>query len=300
MKRRLTESVRTCTISEKGLEPRFVRNRQQAEGACDGKECSTFMSRTSWFFSVRKWFKLIFVYRFKYLAAMVAYANPTVRRWLIKAIGYKSIDCSPEFWDSELRGSKSFWLGTGLPLEARRCVILAFIRPLLVRPVSLLDIGCGSGLMLQALDGATVERYVGVDISKHAIEEAAKNLAGHKHWNNVRLEVSDLRDFTPQDSSLFDAIVFNEVLYLIDAEEVVEQLKRYANWLQPHGYFCISMKDNPKSHLIYRLVSRHFEPVQSILLQVRPRKVGYRLVRNGYTARFVIATFRLKGQAPKR
>src|SRR5215468_6312380 len=46
------------------------------------------------------------------------------------------------------------------------------------RPFSFLDIACGdAGQMSRTLAGTTVRHYHGIDLSEHALELAAKNLA---------------------------------------------------------------------------------------------------------------------------
>jgi SAM-dependent methyltransferase len=53
-----------------------------------------------------------------------------------------------------------------------------FLLKRLANPFMLLDLGCGdAGFMAQAMKGTAISRYLGVDLAKVALDQAAKNLA---------------------------------------------------------------------------------------------------------------------------
>jgi 2-polyprenyl-3-methyl-5-hydroxy-6-metoxy-1,4-benzoquinol methylase len=92
----------------------------------------------------------------------------------------------------------------------------------LVRPRSILEVGCGEGYMLEALADADlgIELH-GVDISESAIEDARARLAGRAH-----LDVVDARELA-RDGKQFDMVVMLEVLEHIDnPREILPILER--------------------------------------------------------------------------
>ncbi len=100
---------------------------------------------------------------------------------------------------------------------------------------SVLDLGCGTGLLGQALvDKFKVSKLVGVDLSPNMIEQSrAKNI--YQELCNVDL-ISYLQQITPD----VDLIVSTDVLiYIGDLEPV---LAGCYHCLKPGGYFCFSVE----------------------------------------------------------
>ena len=223
----------------------------------------------------------------------ILYVSPRLASLLSRSIGNASKYQDPTFWDSELRGPKAFYLGEDLPLKVRRTIIAALIRHTLPTAQSLLDVGCGAGGLALALGGQGIHKYVGVDMSRHAIRKAKKNVTENDNMRYVRFYISSLSDFTPENNSRFDAIVFSEILYYLSVEEAMAQFECYRNFLQPNGMFCISMLNYPKSRAIYRAMSKRFDHIDSILFQVHRscHGVKYRTVTNQEIPVFVAAVF---------
>lgn len=96
---------------------------------------------------------------------------------------------------------------------------------------SILEIGCGEGLLPSRLDHARYSRYLGIDISSTAID-----LANHLRDEKTAFVVGDARAFVP--GARFDVIVFSECLeYFAD---VVGVVRRYEQFLAPGGVFIVS------------------------------------------------------------
>jgi len=96
---------------------------------------------------------------------------------------------------------------------------------------SILEIGCGEGLLPTRLDHSRYSRYLGVDISSTAID-----LASRRCDAKTTFAVGDARWFVPSDS--FDVIVFSECLeYFADPLSLV---RRYEPFLAPGGMFIVS------------------------------------------------------------
>ena len=77
---------------------------------------------------------------------------------------------------------------------------------------SLLEIGCGIGVLTEHLAGRA-ERVTGVDVSAEALAQARTRRRG-----NVTLLQGELPAAWPQGS--YDAILFSEILYFLDAAEI--------------------------------------------------------------------------------
>lgn len=100
---------------------------------------------------------------------------------------------------------------------------------------SVLDVGCGEGLLAESLPAAVLKGYVGVDFSPVAIAKAeAKALPG------ARFLVGDAQSYEPDRR--FDVIVFNEVLYYL--ERPGRAVARLGEWLEPDGRFVVSIFRN--------------------------------------------------------
>ncbi|MFL6721664.1 MAG: class I SAM-dependent methyltransferase [Sphingomonas sp.] len=117
---------------------------------------------------------------------------------------------------------------------ARYALIAGYIhrRP---PPISVLDVGCGAGILLRYLDHSRV-RYSGIDLSSAAIEQARARFPG------AEFNALDVSDYAPPGEA-FGVVVFNEVLPHID--DPLGELARYLEYLRPNGIVVISTYQNP-------------------------------------------------------
>ncbi|HUI19002.1 MAG TPA: class I SAM-dependent methyltransferase, partial [Alphaproteobacteria bacterium] len=96
-----------------------------------------------------------------------------------------------------------------------------------------LDIGCGSGQLFPLLDRRGIASYTGVDFSAAAIEAAAFRDA------RVGFVVASAETFVPPAGVLYDAILFNEVVYFLG--DPLAELARYAGFLAKGGVLIVSI-----------------------------------------------------------
>ncbi len=176
------------------------------------------------------------------------------------------------YWDSQLSGGFRSYLGGTLSVDCRNEVTGVLIRHLVPSARVLLDIACASGSLGLIAKRIGIERYIGVDISTVAIEAADPSLGA--------FFVSDLCGYIPEQNMIFDVIVFNEVLYYIDVAEVPFQMRRYAEYLSPNGVLLISLKDDPKSHQILKVMSQEFEWVNGVIMQQKRDEWDYSVRTN--------------------
>jgi 2-polyprenyl-3-methyl-5-hydroxy-6-metoxy-1,4-benzoquinol methylase len=133
-------------------------------------------------------------------------------------------------WDREYKTGQWDYLG-GRAEMPRYAIIAGYCR-FIASTASLLDIGCGNGLLSTWICRDRNHRYVGIDISNAAIRQARE-----RRVNQARFEVADAAIFDPGDQ--FDVIVFNEMLYYMASPESV--LEHYEGFLRSGGVFIISM-----------------------------------------------------------
>jgi 2-polyprenyl-6-hydroxyphenyl methylase/3-demethylubiquinone-9 3-methyltransferase len=122
---------------------------------------------------------------------------------------------------------------------------------------SVLDVGCGEGILAERLPRPPVERYVGVDFSPVAVE-----LAKAKNLQQSDFVVGDAQVYTP--SARFDLIVFNEVLYYLDRPE--QALTALAAALEPDGAMILSVFRQP-SDWVWKAVNPTVNRLDGVTIQ---------------------------------
>ena len=144
--------------------------------------------------------------------------------------GRGDVPVSPDIWESQYRDGRWVYLN-GLQQMTRYSVIAGYLHTL-KNGGCMLDVGCGEGILLARLGDANYEKFVGIDWSHVAIEQAQKR----QYPRSVFVQ-ADAQCFVPDET--FDAIIFNEVLYYFDEPLTVAQ--RYQAWLRPGGLFITSL-----------------------------------------------------------
>lgn len=144
--------------------------------------------------------------------------------------GRGDVPVPPDTWESQYRDGRWAYLN-GVQQVTRYSVIAGYLQAL-KKEGCMLDVGCGEGILLERLGAANYAKFVGIDWSPAAIEQAQKK----QHPRSVFVQ-ADAQYFVPDDA--FDAIIFNEVLYYFDEPLAVAQ--RYRAWLRPGGLFITSL-----------------------------------------------------------
>lgn len=133
-------------------------------------------------------------------------------------------------WEAEY-GSGRWAYMQGLAELSRYSVVVGYAR--FLRPHgSILDLGCGEGILQQRLGAESYSHYLGVDISHTAIERARARAD-----DRTTFTCADVASFAPERR--FDIIVFNEVLYYLS--DPVRVMRHYERFLEPNGIFILSM-----------------------------------------------------------
>ena len=99
---------------------------------------------------------------------------------------------------------------------------------------TVLDLGCGEGILQEKYSPADYGHFTGVDFSEVAIENVKKKNIANTTWL-----VGDLNKLTIEGT--YDVIIYNESLnYLPDPKQAV--VKLFSN-LAPDGVFIVSLVD---------------------------------------------------------
>jgi 2-polyprenyl-3-methyl-5-hydroxy-6-metoxy-1,4-benzoquinol methylase len=131
-------------------------------------------------------------------------------------------------WNAEYEAGRWTYLGE-LPELARFSVLIGYMTHF--KPGgSILDIGCGEGVLYERTQAHGYSRYVGVDLSGSAIAKI------RAHDDRSAFFAADAERYVPDGK--FEITVFNEVLYYFHDPQAVAG--RYAQDLQTGGILLVS------------------------------------------------------------
>lgn len=185
--------------------------------------------------------------------------------------GNGDIPMSKEVWEEQY--SKGQWDHLDQLRElAHYSVLVGYIHYL--KPGgSILDIGCGKGILQERLALYGYSKYVGIDISDNAIRQASC-----KEDDETTFVAGDATRFSPVEA--FDTIVFNEVLYYFD--DPLKTVERYERYLQRNGIFIVSLY---VTELAAAIIERRLESVYLSLDKVKITNESNTWVCNVFTPR---------------
>jgi SAM-dependent methyltransferase len=155
---------------------------------------------------------------------------------------YRSMPASRQLLNDQYRKGKWDYLWS-LSEFARFSVVAGYCR--LLRPGgSVLEVGCGEGVLQDRMDQSSYRKYVGIDLSDDAIQRAqarVQSTAASGRLLPVTFVVANALAYVPAET--FDVIVFNESLeYFTDP---VAAVRRYEGFLTGDGIFIVSIFRGP-------------------------------------------------------
>lgn len=157
---------------------------------------------------------------------------------------------SAKEWDEQFSDSKWDYLGDDNQRAHYDCIIDMYTE--YGNGGNILDIGCGVGILYRYFkDTGTLpkDKYLGIDISSVAIEDAAKQ--NPDGW----FEVLNYQTHSIKDR--YGVVVFNETLYYFDhAGKTLH--KCITENLEPGGVIIISMCDHERHDLIWELIDKTY------------------------------------------
>lgn len=165
------------------------------------------------------------------------------RAMVFGLIGYRPQRVTPAAWDEEYRSGQWDYLRR-MDSLAGLISILGYCQYL--NPASILDVGCGEGLLAEKLKVLPYTSYLGIDVSCEAIASATARLGDARS----RFEVAEAESF--QSDARCDVIVFNQSLYYLP--DPARVMTHYRGLLSPQGRIIVSMVHNARTRAAWPLV----------------------------------------------
>jgi SAM-dependent methyltransferase len=171
-----------------------------------------------------------------------------IRGPAFKILGYRPQQVTADAWDREYRDGSWKYLET-IGSLAGTVSVLGYVQ--FLSPDSVLDVGCGAGVLAHKLKILPFKSYLGVDISQEAIAQAAAAFADAR----TAFAVNDADRF--ESDRLFDAIIFNQCMnYLPDPHGTIAHYKRF---LSERGRIIVSMCENARALAAWPLITRDMQ-----------------------------------------
>lgn len=124
----------------------------------------------------------------------------------------------------DTRGWNSSYDGQPVPAPQMRAYVESRVAAVLaLKPRRVLEIGCGTGLIVQRL-APHCERYVATDISQVALARVADLAAADAALAHVELLARDALDLTGWEDAAFDTVVLNSVSQHFPSTAYLEKL----------------------------------------------------------------------------
>lgn len=168
---------------------------------------------------------------------------------------YRPVDrASIADWDGEYaRGELEYY--ADLRQLGRYSLLLGYIRH--IGASSVVDIGCGAGVLADRARDLRFDRWVGVDPSPSAVDQAREALSDDSRCS---FEVGD----RPREGfGAFDVVIFNEVIYLVP--DPAGTLDAVAGELHPGAHVLTSIWRHASERGLYRLLDERFELVDAVV-----------------------------------
>lgn len=186
-------------------------------------------------------------------------SNLTAKRWqrflsILKP--YEPMPGGKQLLDAEYAHGKWDYLRSiG---ELPRLGIVSSLCSVFARGGSILEIGCGDGMLLEQLNRRCYSYFRGVDISSVAISRARRLQDGQSAFVCAGAE-----GYVPERS--FDLVIFNEVMeYFTDPLAVAI---RYETFVAERGHFIVSMFagiDTARTRHIWRRLESRYVPIAHV------------------------------------
>lgn len=199
-----------------------------------------------------------------YYAALYGRRLPgavTLEAWMrrLEALGERGdVPVGQQAWEEQYRAGR--WAGLRAADEVARYGVLVGFLEQLASPRTILDVGCGEGILRDLLGAGRYLRYEGIDLSAAAIETARRG-AGESD----RLLVADAETYVPE--AAFDAVVLNESLYYL--ADPRGQAWRYLGFVRPGGLLLVSMFHSVRTAAILRALAAELPLVDRVRVSGR-------------------------------
>jgi 2-polyprenyl-3-methyl-5-hydroxy-6-metoxy-1,4-benzoquinol methylase len=232
--------------------------------------------------------------KLKYVAKSIFIKTPigSLGRWVRRKTGKRDWYRNRKYWDAELAGPRASYL-KGRGVDISNAVMKVLIEQNAPYARTLLDVGCARGELARYLD---MDVYTGIDISDYAIEEANKYYACREEQRGKRITFycSDMCEYVPAQNELYDLIVFNEILYYLEIEEALEQVRRYTKYLTPDGMLIVSLKKDPKAEEILKRLLKQYSWIHGLLYQENLHTAKHQIIINQERPAFLVGLLKIQ------
>lgn len=141
----------------------------------------------------------------------------------------KKLEVKRETWDKEFLSGRWNCLDEN-PTERARHAVIGMYCQKYFPDGKILDVGCGEGTLTDFLSEIQKQNYIGIDLSGEAIRIGS--------GKRTELKFQNIEAETFETNQKFDIIVFNEVLYYTEYENI---FKKYSELLEPDGIVILSL-----------------------------------------------------------
>ena len=187
--------------------------------------------------------------------------------------------------DLNLSGWVSTYTGAPIPQEEmREWIDRAVNRIQALSPQRVLDIGCGTGLLLSRIAPAC-EEYCGIDFSDAALAAIRASNAGRDWMRHVRLVKGMAVDLDAFAAQSFDTVILNSVVqYFPDVEYLASVVARASALVKPGGRIFIGdIRNRQLLDEFYRSVQSG--RAESAALLTRPLLASGRAISSLFSTR---------------
>lgn len=165
-------------------------------------------------------------------------------------------------------------------------VIKTFLSDIVSKKTGLrvLDVGCGSGLLLKSISQINHELYgLGVEVDEAAAEMAIQNMEKWKLQERFEIIKGDILDL-PDDIQKFDLITLVNLVYYFPDEQRLDFFRSLRSRLTPGGSLVIimNMQGNPSDYGAANLNMAN-AAMKGVTLLPEPLNLKQQLMKSGFT-----------------
>jgi 2-polyprenyl-3-methyl-5-hydroxy-6-metoxy-1,4-benzoquinol methylase len=109
-------------------------------------------------------------------------------------------------------------------------------------PLRILDIGCGSGVLLKsAFDANALASGIGLEIDEAVVQQARRNILAWGLSDRFEILCGDIRHASKEIAGPFDMITLYNLLYYFEKTERLGLLQTLRGMLVPQGVLAVAM-----------------------------------------------------------
>ncbi|MEK7990944.1 MAG: thioesterase domain-containing protein, partial [Thiotrichaceae bacterium] len=166
--------------------------------------------------------------------------------------------------DFNIAGWNSSYTAKAIPdVEMQEWVKYTVQRILALKPQNIVEIGCGTGLLLSRI-APHCRAYLGLDLSAEAVAHVSQLQKSHSELKNVSLQQAPADDFSTIAKDTYDTLVINSVVqhfpsiqYFADVLEKAINTVRDGGWIFVGDIRSFSLLEN--YHASVQLYQAHCE-----------------------------------------